>query len=229
MDKEINTIDDLKVLRKVVCQFSQTTPSFMRDTLTALHCQQVEWTNYYFVSFNLSTNHSIKCDGKKRAYQTLKQIQQYNFLSRKLLQADFFTLSSCMIMFEQTLQGIIHFHCIVSLKESVHMHDFKCELYDLFEITNRDELKYTCQSSPITDYVGMVDYFFKETKKRYELLDCRLFKPLILNNISEDVVDFVSDTFCAEVNYSIANRIVKIPEEKKKKKTLCKSISELIL
>ena len=220
MDKELNTIDDLKILRKVVCSFSQTTPSFLRDTLTALHCQQVEWTKYHFVSFNLSTNHSIKCDGKKRVYQTLKQIQQYHFLSRKLLQSDFYTLSSCMVMFEQTLQGIIHFHCIISLKESVHVHDFKCELYDLFEITNRDEIKYTYQSSPITDYDGMVDYFFKETKKRYELLDCRLFKPLILSEQSDDVKEFTSDTFCADVNYSIATRIKKTPEKKIKSKNI---------
>lgn len=179
------------IMESVVYTLGQTTQSSLRLLLQAHTPEELE--RMYFISFSLPASLRIKYDGIVKKYEQFKQIDQYNFMRRKLMNHEWESITACYMIFEQTLNGFVHFHAIVDLQHitfhghenalyRTHIHDFKCELYELFQIEKKNDLKYTFNYRSIDNVEGLICYFFKDAKgvKEYEKLNELKFKPLRL-------------------------------------------------
>lgn len=177
--------------------FSHTTPDFCKKFLLSYEqgaCRYIdlgvkseEIPKLYFVSAGFSNKHKVKIsDSMNRAqktitveYQCLKQLQQYQYICKKLNLYEFSTFTAGFIYFETTFEGNIHFHGVVV--SDFNKQCIKAEFLDCFGIKKGIEASYTIHIQSIKDCKNISDYLFNKQEKKYEEVNQQLFKPLRVN------------------------------------------------
>lgn len=193
-------MDLIKITRERSLVFSQTTPVFcenqVHEWLKDFDMEEPFVKNYYgmdaclhFVSFNFSTKHKVLTNKGPIEYQCLKQLQQYDYIYKRLCSHEFTTLAEGFIVFEQTLDGNIHFHALVPSRFSKQC--IKAEFLDCFNIKKGAEATYSCNIKTVTDLNNIYEYLFHKQKKKYEAVDQKIFKPLKITRIEEEEEDYI--------------------------------------
>lgn len=155
----------------------------------------------YFCRMSFPDNYVVPGE-KGKTWGRLKQIDQYNFLKRKIIslqQSD--SVGRMLSYFEQFKTGNLHVHFIVTIRGSswaANIKNFKCELANLFELPQRNKnlwaqfFDYTeindCDSDPdnMKQLDNILQYLLYKTKKTYENLDLSTFQPITTTSTSSE-------------------------------------------
>lgn len=139
----------------------------------------------FFVSFNYHTEININDRGKPKPLNRCTQKTLYNHF-RNILMNKLeipFNLEFCYTFFEQNIQGKIHFHQLIYLRDASPW-SYNAALLNALNPHKRD--KKACVIRPFNgDSELLLSYMFSKKDKDYEIINQDVFKPLIYLNIEQ--------------------------------------------
>ena len=173
------TIEDVVkvVLKDLVKTTQEKAVSYIKDNMT-----KVPVSDLLFVSGTFPDDY--KCNfllHNKPVYISLKQHVQYAWVSNRLCSlATCLDILHCVIIFEQTRNGNIHYHIIVHTK--LHKHDLRAIICELFGFSKVRDIIINVNVRKVDCLDKLSQYLFnkKDTIKQYEMVDMDKFRPMIL-------------------------------------------------
>lgn len=166
-------------------------------------CEYVIGYDMYFCRIGFPDSYLVPGE-KGKTWGRLKQIQQYNYLKRKIL--SYRNSDSVAIMlsyFEQFKSGNLHIHLIIGIDPNSwtsNIKNVKCELANLFELPQKNKKMWEqffdskslidrsnrSISENIENVDHVLDYLFNKKYKNYEDIDQSIFMP-IWSQTSNDI------------------------------------------
>lgn len=165
------------VFRHLVKTTKELSKSYLLSEFNDVPCSDI-----CFVSGCFPDDFKLPIRGKKISYVGLKQNVQYGWISHKLESlADWSAhISRCVVIFEQTYLGNIHYHMVLSSK--LHKHDIRAIISEIFGFVRSQDIILNVHVQGLTSLSSLVKYLYdkKGTKKAYEELDMDYYKPMYL-------------------------------------------------
>ena len=139
----------------------------------------------FFVSFNYHTEININDRGKQKPLNRCSQLVLYHHFRHILLggMALPFNLEFCYTFFEQNMEGKIHFHQLIYLRDASPW-SYKSCLLNALNPHKRDS-----KACKISTYDGkaedLMEYMFNKKTKAYEIINQSVYQPFIYFNIEK--------------------------------------------
>lgn len=164
------------------------------EDLKVTFVDQLKTAKVYFGRVSFPDNYLVPGE-KGKTWGRLKQINQYNFLKRKIIsieESDSVGLN--LSYFEQFKSGNLHVHFILSVPNNswcANIKNFKCELANLFELPQRNKNLFAQffdykELTTESDIKDTIEYLFYKIKKTYENLDLSIFMPIYTSTSVRD-------------------------------------------